>query len=246
MLLLPEDHPTAVALSAAITGGHVGQLERLLAESPELAVARVVDARGVARSTLHLATDWPGHFPHVARTIAVLARAGADVGAVVQHPVRQESRETPLHWAASSNDVAALEALLAHGADLEAPGAVFTGGPAMSDAVVFAQWDAARLLLARGARTTVWQSAALGLLDRVVAECEGDVPLDPAQLTNAFWHACRGGARATAEYLLAKGADANWVGYDNRTALDAAREGGAHALAEWLAEIGGRAAADAR
>ena len=59
--------------------------------------------------------------------------------------------ETPLHWAASSDDVAAINALLDNGADIEAPGAVFTSGTAMSDAVIFAQWRAARALLARGA-----------------------------------------------------------------------------------------------
>jgi uncharacterized protein len=246
MLLLPEDHPTAVAVTAAIRGGRLEALERLLAESPELATARIVDARGVGRSLLHLATDWPGHFPAVARTIATLAAAGADVNAVVQHPVRHESRETPLHWAASSNDVEALEALLDHGAVLEAPGAVFTGGPAMSDAVVFAQWEAARHLLARGARTTLWQAAALGLVDRVAAECAGDSPPDAPQVTNAFWHACRGGQRAVAEYLLARGADHTWVGHDDKRPIDVAREGGANELAAWLASLEGMSSGSAR
>jgi len=61
-------------------------------------------------------------------------------------------------------DVAVLDALLDGGADIEAPGAVFTGGTPMSDAVVFAQWKAARRLLERGACTTFSQAAALGLL----------------------------------------------------------------------------------
>jgi hypothetical protein len=47
-----------------------------------------------------------------------------------------------------------------------APGAMFTGGAPMSDAVVFAQWNAARRLLEHGARTTIWQAAAIGPLDR--------------------------------------------------------------------------------
>lgn len=243
MLLLPEDHPTAAAVIAAIRGGHVELLQRLLAQSPELVSARIVDGRGVARTLLHVATDWPGHFPNVAATIHALAAAGADVNAVVQHPVRHESRETPLHWAASSNDVAALDALLDRGADLEAPGAVFTGGPAMSDAVIFGQWEAARRLLARGARTTLWQAAALGLLERVAAECEGATPPEASQLTNAFWHACRGGQRATAEYLLARGADHNWVGYDDKAPLDVARECGAVDLVAWLEAHGARSAA---
>ena len=61
--------------------------------------------------------------------------------------------ETPLHWAASSDDVEALDALLDAGADIEARGAVIAGGTALADAVAFGQWGAARRLVARGART---------------------------------------------------------------------------------------------
>jgi len=57
---------------------------------------------------LHVATDWPGHFPHVSASIAALVEAGADVNARFHGP----HEETPLHWAASSADVAALDALL--------------------------------------------------------------------------------------------------------------------------------------
>jgi ankyrin repeat protein len=54
-------------------------------------------------------------------------------------------RRDPLHWAASSNDVVAIDALLDLGADIEAAGAIFTGGAPLSDAVVFANWEAALL-----------------------------------------------------------------------------------------------------
>src|SRR5205807_5308699 len=69
--------------------------------------------------------------------------------------------ETPLHWAASNDDLAALDALLDHGADIEAPGAVIGGGTPLADAVAFGQWQAARRLVERGARTTLWQAVAL-------------------------------------------------------------------------------------
>src|SRR5206468_5830800 len=141
--------------------GDVEELQRVMNENPDLAKARIVDERGAARTLLHIAADWPGHFPNGAATVGALIAAGADVNA----PMIGPHSETPLHWAASSDDVAVLDALIAGGADVEAPGAVFTGGTAMSDAVVFAQWRAARRLLQRGARTTIWQAAALGLLD---------------------------------------------------------------------------------
>ena len=82
---------------------------------------------------LHLATDWPGHLPRVGETIALLAAAGAPVDGRFAGP----HEETPLHWAASCDDIAALDALLDAGADIEADGAVLTGGTPLSDAVVF-------------------------------------------------------------------------------------------------------------
>ena len=62
-------------------------------------------------------------------------------------------RETPLHWAASNDDVAALDALIDAGADLEADGAVIAGGTPLDDAVAFGPWRAARRLAERGAST---------------------------------------------------------------------------------------------
>ena len=59
-----------------------------------------------------------------------------------------------------------IDALLDLGADIEATGAIFTGGAPLSDAVVFANWEAARRLEC-GARPTWWQGAALGTLDLV-------------------------------------------------------------------------------
>jgi ankyrin repeat protein len=242
MLNIPADDSRAVAVISAIHNGDIEGLERLLGDNPDLATARIVDARGVSRTLLHIATDWPGHFPNGAKIIAALVTAGADVNAQVAHPSRPECQETPLHWAASSNDIAALDALLDCGADMEAPGAVFTGGAPMSDAVIFAQWKAARRLVERGARTTIWQAAALGLLDRVERYCERQPPPSPDEITNAFWNACRGGDRQTAEYLLGRGAELNWIGHDRRTPLQAARESDAKDLITWLRNQGAKTA----
>lgn len=205
-------------------------------------MVRIVDAHGVSRTLLHIVADWPGHFPNGARTVAALIAAGADVNAGVITPVPAKPPETPLLWAASSDYVAVLDALLDGGADIEAPGAIFTGGTPMSDAVVFAQWKAARRLLQRGALTTVWQAAALGLLDRVKDYFAGPEPCSIDEATNAFWNACRGGQRETAVYLLGLGADLNWIGYDSSTPLQAAQESGAEDLIAWLRNQGARSA----
>src|SRR5260370_15046707 len=110
----------------------------------------------------------------------------------------------------------------------------------MSDAVMFAQRNAAQRLMDRGARTTLWQAAALGLLDRVIEFCIRVPAPSSEEITNAFWNACRGGQLGTAEYLLGRGADANWIGHGGKTPLRAAEESGNHELRKWLHEHGAR------
>jgi Ankyrin repeats (3 copies) len=120
--------------------------------------------------------------------------------------------ETPLHWAASSNDVAVVDALIDAGADIEAAGGVIGGGSPLADACGFGQWDAARRLVERGARTTLTDAATLGLMDRVKAHFRSAETPPGEAITRAFWGACHGGQRPAAEYLLARGADINWIG----------------------------------
>src|SRR5260221_12953250 len=112
MLSIRADDARAVALGAAIQDGDVEALQQHLRDNPELATARVVDRRGVSRTLLHIVADWPGHFPNGSQTVALLIAAGADVNARVLHPGPRGSPETALHWAASSDDVAVLGALL--------------------------------------------------------------------------------------------------------------------------------------
>jgi hypothetical protein len=83
-------------------------------------------------------------------------------------------------------------------------------------------WDVARLLIARGVDAgQPWVAAALGLLDRL-AEVLGDKPTSE-QVSQALWHACSGGQRRPAEYLLGRGADLDWIpDYTKGTPLDAA------------------------
>ena len=234
MLIMKASDAQAIAVQNDIQKGNVESLQRQLRENAALATATIVDRCGVSRSLLHIVADWPGHFPNGAQVVEILAAAGAEVNARVRLPDPNGHRETALHWAASSDDVAVLDALLDVGADIEAPGAVFTDGTAMSDAVVFAQWRAARRLLERGATTTIWQAAALGLLDRVSALCAHEPSPTLKDITNAFWHACCGGQLSTAEYLFERGADMNWIGYDRKTPSDVAAESGSDALIQWL------------
>ena len=229
---LRSDAPLAGKVTDTIRSGDAAMLEQLLREHPELAHARVADP-GCRRSRtlLHVVTDWPGHVPDAAAKIRALVAAGADVNARFTGP----HSETPLHWAASSDDIEALDALLDAGADIEADGAVIGGGTPMADAVAFGQWAAARRLLERGARTNLWQAAALGLLDRVREEL-GLIQPTREDLDNALWCSAHGGQRTTAELLLERGADPSWVGHDELTAAAAAERSNAPELAAWLRE----------
>ncbi|WP_163508221.1 ankyrin repeat domain-containing protein [Fodinicola acaciae] len=241
MVTIPVDNPVAAAATAAIHDGRVIDLRRMLAEHPWLAGARVgSDAPGaMSRTLLHVATDWPGHYPRVGATIAALVQAGADVNA----RFRGQHEETPLHWAASSDDLEALDALLDAGADIDASGAVLGGGTPLADACGFRQWTVARRLVERGARTTLRDAATLGLDDRVVAFLAARPGPSAEEIDVAFWSACHGGRRDAAELLLEAGADVNVVpAWSDQTPRDAAADGGAYELVAWLTDRGGRSA----
>jgi hypothetical protein len=219
-LSLPHGDPVAVELISAIHGGELDALRRLLAERPELASARMIGRKGPEggwRTPLHAAADWPGFFPAAPAAVALLLEAGADPN----DDTGGDRPETPLHWAASTDDVDVAVALIDGGADLETPGGSI--GTPLDNAVGYSCWHVARLLAARGAKVDkLWHAAALGMVERI--EQLLGVRSDAAgEVSQAFWHASAGGHRRAAEYLLARGADLNWVPeYAEGTPLDAA------------------------
>jgi uncharacterized protein len=239
---IPTDDPLAVAAVEAIHSGDLAGLNRLLADHPDLATARLggdVENRGdggMSRTLLHVVTDWPGHYPNGAATVHVLANAGADLDAsfVGGHS------EKPLHWAASSDDVEVLNALLDAGADKEVLGGCIGDGTPLFDATVFGCWKAARRLVERGARSGRWEASVLGDV-ALLQELLGQEP-EPSveEIDDLFWGACHGGQRATAEYLQTRGADLNRVAWDNLTPTGAARRSGADALVDWLHQQGAK------
>jgi uncharacterized protein len=224
-----DDDPLAIAVVEAIRGGDVSGLRALLVDHPQLAGTQIADVRCEdTRSLLHVAADWPGHFPNGPAVVRTLAAAGSEVDARGGGKIG----EAPLHWAASSDDVAVLDALLDAGADIDAPGAVIAGGTPLEDAVAFGQWNAARRLVERGASVTFREAAALGLVEAVRTRVADAAP---DEISVAFWYACHGGERTTAELLLEHGAELDWIApWDGLTPLDAAERSDAGELAEWL------------
>jgi hypothetical protein len=110
------DDPLAVAAVAAIRAGELSTVQRLLADNPGLANAQIEGRRGGYRTPLHVVADWPGYFPNGPACARLLLAAGADVNGGAEGFGRQE---TPLHWAASSDDVDVAEALIGGGADID-------------------------------------------------------------------------------------------------------------------------------
>ncbi len=216
-MTLPQGDAVAVELSSAIHRGDLDALRRMLAGHPELASVRMIGRKGGWRTPLHTATDWPGYFPGAPEAVGLLLEAGADVN----DDTGGERPETPLHWAASTDDVDVAVVLIDAGADLERPGGSI--GTPLDNAVGYACWHVARLLVARGARVQrLWHAAALGMLERM-EQLLAESPVGAAQVSQAFWHACAGGQRRAAEYLLARGAELDWVpDYAAGTPLDAA------------------------
>jgi ankyrin repeat protein len=238
-LTLPHGDRLAGELTLAIQSGDLDALRRLIGERPELTTAHMIGRRGLDggwRTPLHAATDWPGYFPDAPAAVTLLLEAGADPNddSGGNYP------ETPLHWAASSDDVDVAVALVDGGADLETPGGSI--GTPLDNAVGYGCWHVARLLVERGARVdALWHAAALGLLTRLEELTAGNP--GEKEISKAFWHACSGGQRRAAEYLLSHGADLNWVpNYAEGTPLDAASGSGTRRqnVVSWLRELGAR------
>jgi hypothetical protein len=223
----------AAALVAAIHAGDLEELRLIIDEHPEL-VTGPLGGRFKTRTALHVTADWPGYFPYGPAVVRMLIEAGADPNE------RSPGDETPLHWAASSDDVDVAEALIDGGADIEAAGGSI--GTPIENAVGYGCWHVARLLVDRGARVDkLWVAAALGLYDRLVQLL--DEQTEPDKVSQAFWHACSGAQRRAAQYLLFHGADMNWVPeYAKGTPLDAARNDGTRRanVIEWLEGLGAR------
>ncbi|KAI0186511.1 ankyrin [Astrocystis sublimbata] len=254
MSLHPEN-PKANALKVAICAGDTEALRAMLEATPDLAQIRIGHFQTGIRTPLHILTDYPGHLPHRVQTARLLIEYGADINVAFEGP---QHSETPLHWAASCNDVDLIGTLLDAGADIEAPGGVIGGGSPLADARAFLQIEAAHELIRRGASVGLQDASTLGLLDRVRAFYESDPSYHERSVSRnvaaeknrsrsksdrpsqeetdgAFWNACHGGQLGTAKFLFEHGANINAVpSWEPITPLEAAQRSEAQGVVDWL------------
>jgi ankyrin repeat protein len=227
----------AADLTNAIRWGNVADVRKLLAAEPDLATARIHGSR----TALHVATDWPGYFPNGPAIVDLLIQAGADpdVGAD-----GTRAGETPLHWAASTDDVDIADILIRAGADVNTPGGSI--GTPLENAIGYGCWHVARGLVDAGATVSkLWHVAALGQLTRL----DELLTMEPAptadDVNDAFWQACHGGQFRAAQRLLERGADLNYhPGYSDDRPIEVAAQVDTRRqqLVEWLQAHGAQPA----
>jgi hypothetical protein len=238
-MTIPDNDPRAIDMVFAIREGDAAKVRRLIEAHPGLEKARFTGSRGGWRTPLHVVADWPGYFPNGPEIVRVLAAAGADPND--REPGK--GSEAPLHWAASSDDEEVAEALIDAGADIDMPDGSI--GTPLANAVGYACWAVARLLVARGARVaTLWQAAALGDRARVEEMLSADPPPGRDEIDHAFYQGCRGGHVRIVQTLVARGADLEHKpDYSDQTGINnvVADPGTRHqALVEWLRAQGAR------
>ena len=110
---------------AAVESGDVHTLKKLIAEDPQLVNKTTADN---PRTLLHTLCDYPAHRPRSRESAEILIRSGADVNTRAKFEGKTDPGETPLHWAASSDDAEMIEVLLDSGAEIDIDGGVIANG----------------------------------------------------------------------------------------------------------------------
>jgi uncharacterized protein len=138
--------------------------------------------------------------------VEILIRAGADPDAGSDGT---RAGETPLHWAASTDDVDVAEILIGAGADVDAPDGSI--GTPLENAIGYGCWHVARHLVEAGATVSkLWHAAALGHLARLDLLLTTEPTPTADDVNDAFWQACHGGQFRAAQRLLEIGPDRNY------------------------------------
>jgi uncharacterized glyoxalase superfamily protein PhnB len=203
---------------AATLAGDAGALAKLLADHPRKIA---VTGSDWSRPLLHLAAE-RGHLD----AVRLLLRRGFDVDTRDRY-----DKATALHWAAQEGHRDVVECLLAAGADVDGAGDAHEIG-AIGWATCFqhVRTEVAELLLAHGARPTIFSAVALGRADLVRELVAADPTLLRNRKMSRFEHhrgplhlAVLKNRPDMVELLLALGADPRATDSRGYTPLNLAR-----------------------
>src|SRR5262249_16933149 len=146
--------------------------------------------------------------------VRLLLAAGANVDARTEG----DEGETPLHWAASSDDVDVADALIDGGADIECPGGSI--GTPLDNPIGYGRCHLPPPPPPPAPRSHHQLSSPQPVLLGRVADLMAASP-EPDEINAAFWQACSGAELRAAQYLLEHGADINaTVDYASGTAVE--------------------------
>jgi hypothetical protein len=128
-----------------------------------------------------------------------------------------------------------IDTLLDHGANINAKRGVIDK-IALADARAFLQLEAAHMLIARGASTTLQALATLEILEEIKSYYNQSRSTEH-ETDCALWNACHGGQLATARFLREMGGNCNFLPPWNDVTLLGAAERSNAAEVEWLREF---------
>jgi len=216
-----HDSPVSHFESAAeaIVHGDTAQLAKLLEEHPQLVHER--STRDHHSTLLHYVSangieDFRQQTPkNIVEITKMLLDAGADVNAVSDAygggSTTLGLAATSIHPEQAGVQIALLETLLAHGAQIEQPGLTGNGQNAIGGCLANGQGAAARFFASRGARMNFEEAAGVGRLDVVKEQFDEQGQLKPGvtpqQMEAAFMYACGYGYPDVVQFLLERGAD---------------------------------------
>jgi hypothetical protein len=144
-LFLLTSEPVSINLVISLKEGNLSAIASILADDPLLANVRLIgqdDLRDSWRTPLHVITDCPGYFDNVPSITKLLIEAGGDPNI----DCGGSMPETPIHFAASSDDVDVDRVLIDGGADLDREGGSI--GTPLANAIGYGCWSVASLLVA--------------------------------------------------------------------------------------------------
>jgi ankyrin repeat protein len=215
----------------AIVNGDAAALKRMLREDASLIRARSSREHGATLLHYVSANGVEGYRQRTPKNIVAIAKLLLDAGAEVDATADVYGggsttlglTATSAHPLAAGVQIALLQVLLDHGAQVELPGIGGNGQGAVMSCLANGCPEAAEFIADRGAKLGLEEAAGIGRLDAVKKFFDEDgAPVHGAssdEINSAFRYACFYGKTEAAEFLLERGTDPAGHSGDGQTGL---------------------------